>query len=170
MSNHAGFLRKKKVLLSFLLPYGLFLIVANVIYRKVCLSRKGEGLTPICCFCCCCKFNFTFKINKIITFPESRLPLPLWGRWKPYPTPEFNKCHWWGSIWFRQRYTETGSLPHDIGALWRFLSWRSYDRSIGWSNSPRDNSTPRPVPIVYQILMVLFLHSYKRGYKKPNYT
>lgn len=92
-------LKKKKVLLSFLLPYGLFLIVANVIYRKVFLSRKGEGLTPICCFCCCCKFNFTFKINKIITFPESRLPLPLWGRWKPYPTPEFNKCHWWGSIY-----------------------------------------------------------------------
>lgn len=24
--------------------------------------------------------------------------------------------------------------------------------------------------LVYQILMVLFLHSYKRGYKKPNYT
>lgn len=24
--------------------------------------------------------------------------------------------------------------------------WRSYDRSIGWSNSSRDNSTPRPVP------------------------
>lgn len=92
-------LKKKKVLLSFLLPYGIFLIVANVIYRKVFLSRKGEGLTPICCFCCCCKFNFTFKINKIFSFPESRLPLPLWGRWKPYPTPEFNKCHWWGSIY-----------------------------------------------------------------------
>lgn len=154
MSNHAGFLRKKKVLLSFLLPYGLFLIVANVIYRKVFLSRKGEGLAPICCFCCCCccKFNFTFKINKIFTFPESRLPLPLWCRWKPYPTPEFNKCHWWGSIWFRQRYRETGSpppLPHTILGHYNDFShvWRSYDRSIGWSNSSRDNSTPRPVPI-----------------------
>lgn len=152
MSNHAGFLGKKKVLLSFLLPCGLFLVVANGIYRKVFLSRKGEGLTPICCFCCCCcKFNLTFKINKIFTFPESRLPLPLWCRWKPYPTPEFNKCHCWGSIWFRQRYRETGSPPHTILGHYNDFShvWRSYhnDRSIGWSNSSRGNSTPRPVPI-----------------------
>lgn len=150
MSNHAGFLRKKKVLLSFLLPYGLFLIVANVIYRKVFLSRKGEGLTPICCFCCCCcccKFNFTFKINKIFTFPESRLPLPLWCRWKPYPTPEFNKCI--GEVVYDldKGIEKLEVLPTILGHYNDFSHvWRSYDRSISWSNSSRDNSTPRPVP------------------------
>lgn len=38
-------------------------------------------------------------------------------------------------------------LPTILGHYNDFSDvWRSYDRSIGWSNSSRDNSTPRPVP------------------------
>lgn len=135
MSNHAGFLRKKKVLLSFLLPYGLSLIVANVIYRKVFLSRKGEGLAPICCFCCCCcccKFNFTFKINKSLLFRSQ-------GSLSHYDVV--------GSLIQHQSLTNAiGEVVYDLDKGIEKLEvlptilghyndfshvWRSYDRSIG---------------------------------------
>lgn len=150
MSNHAGFLRKKKVLLSFLLPYGLFLIVANVIYRKVFLSRKGRGW----------RLSVVFVV--VVVVVNLTLPLRLTKSLLFRSQGSLSHYDVVGSLIQHQSLTNAiGEVVYDLDKGIEKLEvlptilghyndfshvWRSYDRSIGWSNSSRDNSTPRPVP------------------------
>lgn len=150
MSNHAGFLRKKEVLLSFLLPYGLFLIVANVIYRKVFLSRKGRGW----------RLSVVFVV--VVVVVNLTLPLRLTKSLLFRSQGSLSHYDVVGSLIQHQSLTNAiGEVVYDLDKGIEKLEvlptilghyndfshvWRSYDRSIGWSNSSRDNSTPRPVP------------------------